>query len=191
MYFNPRSPCGERLSGASRLLCAPLFQPTLPVRGATCNSPLFDRNVSISTHAPRAGSDHLKLRHLPHLAVISTHAPRAGSDGGNRRPAGGDEISTHAPRAGSDGAYRRDACRECYFNPRSPCGERRGLIRVCLHLIHISTHAPRAGSDEARDAFFARQDVFQPTLPVRGATASTNKFEALILYHKYNFGIIP
>lgn len=31
---------------------------------------------------------------------------------------------------------------------------------------------------------------FQPTLPVRGATASTNKFETLILYHKYNFGII-
>ena len=34
-YFNPRSPCGERLYGATAFLCHPKFQSTLPVWGAT------------------------------------------------------------------------------------------------------------------------------------------------------------
>ena len=33
--FNPRSPCGERLSNVSAFSAAFLFQPTLPLRGAT------------------------------------------------------------------------------------------------------------------------------------------------------------
>ena len=57
--------------------------------------------------------------------------------------------------------------------------------------VFISTHAPRAGSDKRILHTYLSNTLFQPTLPVRGATASTNKFEALIVYHKYNFGIIP
>ena len=127
--------------------------------------------------------------------------------------ADGFEISTHAPRAGSDGTRIHWPLWRQYFNPRSPCGERRlgicrifemrristhapragsDLIATSSHTRHlISTHAPRAGSDLVSQ-FFRDLDLrFQPTLPVRGATASTNKFETLILYHKYNFGIIP
>ena len=33
--FNPRSPCGERLSAHSRSASSVMFQPTLPLRGAT------------------------------------------------------------------------------------------------------------------------------------------------------------
>ena len=56
-YFNPRSPCGERLvrgAGGDRHI---LFQSTLPMRGAT--SPWAPGSVlwSISIHAPHAGSD--------------------------------------------------------------------------------------------------------------------------------------
>ena len=123
-HFNPRSPCGERLPQGDPVGVLLQFQPTLPVRGATLTvrsrsqrqsyfnprSPCGERrrwraprrcSDRISTHAPRAGSDHgeddARL-----LRPISTHAPRAGSDcvrGGGRalRP-----ISTHAPRAGSD-----------------------------------------------------------------------------------------
>ena len=46
--------------------------------------------------------------------------------------------ATLSPPGGCKGTH--------YFNPRSPCGERRaGHAR--LHLIAISIHAPRVGSD--------------------------------------------
>ena len=78
--FNPRSPCGERQQGGRIEALDILFQPTLPVRGATCKattirpprryfnprSPCGERLASVVANKP-----HVK---------ISTHAPRAGSD---------------------------------------------------------------------------------------------------------------
>ena len=101
-----------------------LFQPTLPMRGATVISGLGGVFVRISTHAPHAGSDASWYCHVS-ARIISTHAPHAGSDG---------PISTCSYTA-------------THFNPRSPCGER--------------PHSPHT-------AFPAR--AFQPTLPMRGAT---------------------
>ena len=125
---------------------------------------------------------------------ISIHAPRVGSDDRTKGIGGSDTaISIHAPRVGSDmifvpgllqqvgfqstlpvwGAtsirmlYWRPAC---YFNPRSPCGER--LVAETERLTdkhfnprspcgerlppagdpgglrRISIHAPRVGSDQ-------------------------------------------
>ena len=56
-------------------------------------------------------------------------------------------VSTHAPLAGSDTQNANVEWRVISFNPRSPCGERRGR--------------PDAGHRAAE---------FQPTLPLRGAT---------------------
>ena len=79
------------------------------------------------------------------------------------------QISIHAPRVGSDLFSEKNMKVGCYFNPRSPCGERRsefdylrnaltfqstlpvwGATRVVLagglNLL-ISIHAPRVGSD--------------------------------------------
>ena len=82
----------------------------------------------------------------------------------------GCDISIHAPLAGSDD-YRTPATSYGrYFNPRSPCGERRQADQRILWPIHISIHAPLAGSDgndARREADFF---VFQSTLPLRGAT---------------------
>ena len=80
LYFNPRSPCGERL------------------REFKAGNGIF----LISIHAPRVGSDH---QHHPGnlFLIISIHAPRVGSDT-NRwdTPALSLKISIHAPRVGSD-----------------------------------------------------------------------------------------
>ena len=112
-HFNPRSPCGERLSAKYNVSVV----------------------VYISIHAPRVGSDHPGLRHPEHHP-ISIHAPRVGSDlpqpppkapqirfqstlpvwGATGRAVKRDfplVISIHAPRVGSDGGawgtflYRR------------------------------------------------------------------------------------
>ena len=100
-YFNPRSPCGERLIVFEIDYPPTKFQPTLPVRGATPAT----------------------VQEVPPL-VISTHAPRAGSDRTAPAPAEQRRISTHAPRAGSDLTAFMLQWRAGHFNPRSPCGER-------------------------------------------------------------------
>ena len=88
IYFNPRSPCGERQIPLDNLLNVAKFQSTLPVWGATFRYLLPNQNPYISIHAPRVGSDSGLIRILRDQA-ISIHAPRVGSD----CPAGG--ISAH------------------------------------------------------------------------------------------------
>ena len=123
------------------------FQPTLPARGATIDGAGRKQCKTISTHAPRTGSDLacILLRspcqnfnpRSPHgerrrrstnkrgQFIISTHAPRTGSDREINLGKFTTLISTHAPRTGSDD-------RKVTFDAEN---------------LRISTHAPRTGSD--------------------------------------------
>ncbi len=169
--FNPRSPCGERLSLICDILTLMLFQSTLPVRGATTfvsislssssdfnpRSPCGERRSTTSSLLPR----HLQFQStLPvRGATVPLHLALALSGNFNpRSPCGERQIWSLCPLW------------QFHFNPRSPCGERHrtSLIRqsknrfqstlpvrgatgsdsdIMLHLIEISIHAPRAGSD--------------------------------------------
>ena len=55
--FNSRSPCGERQEEMERLMADAEFQLTLPVWGATSTRRSHHPGPTISTHAPRVGSD--------------------------------------------------------------------------------------------------------------------------------------
>ena len=55
--FNPRSPCGERLSRREVAAAGNEFQSTLPLRGATKYLEEGETLELISIHAPLAGSD--------------------------------------------------------------------------------------------------------------------------------------
>ena len=145
-YFNPRSPCGERLNALLDSLHNTVFQPTLPVRGATVLPTVLDQAEYISTHAPRAGSDRAFAK-VCYMCIISTHAPRAGSDPGCAK-----RIS-----------YRN------YFNPRSPCGERLDLVLRHAVVGQFQPTLPVRGATHTANAPVEVKQ-FQPTLPVRGAT---------------------
>ena len=169
--FNPRSPCGERPWTGEGQLAYQVFQSTLPVRGATCLISERHTDMTISIHAPRAGSDVLRINPLYYILAISIHAPRAGSDFYGRRrgcdPLNFNPRSPCGERLGGDSVVQREGD----FNPRSPCGERQYTTRSFGECPSISIHAPRAGSDADRWRP-PRCDVrFQSTLPVRGATA--------------------
>ena len=97
---------------------------------------------------------------------ISIHAPRAGSDGP-------EIVSTLA-----DGQFQstlpvRGATLRCcaphrspgYFNPRSPCGERRAQNNICKAVGCISIHAPRAGSDRQCPQAAPLLPYFNPRSP--------------------------
>ena len=147
------------------------FQSTLPVRGATMLLPAFTGSV------------------MPFQSTL----PVRGATTRSRCCPGGACISIHAPRAGSDFPRPLSRVWPPYFNPRSPCGERRA-VRFAARLTDsfqstlpvrgatrppkrtyqrdetISIHAPRAGSDAYCRKALRLVGGFQSTLPVRGAT---------------------
>ena len=56
-HFNPRSPRGERLMAICALVISFIFQSTLPAGGATTDQRQTPDTRRISIHAPRGGSD--------------------------------------------------------------------------------------------------------------------------------------
>ena len=196
IYFNPRSPCGERQHRVALCMTPVRISTHAPRAGSDFGRCGVDHKRGISTHAPRAGSDILSLV-APHISVlfqptlpvrgatfrsacwsicVSGFQPTLPVRGATAvySPCGTYHgISTHAPRAGSDLVFLHFSRPVHYFNPRSPCGERRKDADIGTAPCIISTHAPRAGSDN--DAIYRAMDTeqFQPTLPVRGATLTT------------------
>ena len=147
----------------------PEFQSTLPARGATRTIKKSCKNIWISIHAPRTGSDQIfivRIHHMsisihaprtgsdnqPHLtwffAFISIHAPRTGSDLNFANAILNRVISIHAPRTGSDEPALALRKLQCNFNPRSPHGERRGRCRY--HSFRHTHFNPRSPHGERR-----------------------------------------
>ena len=62
-----------------------------------------------------------------------------------------------------------------YFNPRAPCGARRGPDDRFHGYTMISIHAPHAGRDFGDYTVRVDDSVFQSTRPMRGATAKVYK----------------
>ena len=123
-YFNPRSPCGERLAEPEAQRAEALFQPTLPVRGATGRTV---RHVCIARFQPT----------LPVRGATADFNSMIGipNDFNPRSPCG-ERPSCFLPSIGMTNFNPRSPCGErpmgqyygfAYlqdFNPRSPCGER-------------------------------------------------------------------
>ena len=148
LYFNPRSPCGERLPCIIADDLNTAFQSTLPVRGATTWHRKIMAMRRFQSTLPVRGATY---RHVPNHRPEPYFNPRSPcgerpppwsclsgqrTDFNPRSPCGERPdnwrggltwvgISIHAPRAGSDGLIERRINRYKYFNPRSPCGERR------------------------------------------------------------------
>ena len=150
--FNPRSPCGERLKRSCISASRFRFQPTLPVRGATPDAREGPENRKISTHAPRAGSDHQIIHDCPNLRNFNPRSPCG------ERPCTccmrrcRRTFQPTLPVRGATIPFAARFVPPWYFNPRSPCGER-----------HLNAAAGQIGK------------IFQPTLPVRGATKGEAK----------------
>ena len=123
-----------------------MFQPTLPLRGATPPHGRFREGVCVSTHAPLAGSDgHLVVdRHS--VALFQPTLPLRGATvvlgldsrglwfqptlplRGATRPLGFfarlPRFNPRSPCGERQAARSSSRPSSCRFNPRSPCGER-------------------------------------------------------------------
>ena len=194
VYFNPRTPCGVRLSIISKIAAFYEFQSTHPMRGATVLREMARGQRWISIHAPHAGCDLSVLRNPASLNDISIHAPHAGCDRRTKSTSSRTNQfqSTHPMRGATCGAGRRSG-RPADFNPRTPCGVRRIVddhrvrrVVISIHAPHagcdlmleewknetlsISIHAPHAGCDGQSKTVKSCHGLFQSTHPMRGAT---------------------
>ena len=191
MYFNPRSPWGERPVLSFILGIWFAISIHAPRGGSDRGNGSEIVDVLISIHAPRGGSD---LRCKTHNANVGDFNPR--SPWGERPgldyrdltvelfqstlPVGGATrklsplsgvilISIHAPRGGSDHGNMPVAVIYLYFNPRSPWGERlckSGLIEINGE---FQSTLPVGGATTLMSETILPR-IFQSTLPVGGAT---------------------
>ena len=146
LHFNPRSPHGERPQSRRRRPAVSRFQPTLPARGATAEYLSAIAHRSISTHAPRTGSDERPQpadAHGSHFNPRSPHGERRGVPERHRAPLNFNPRSPHGERLSI--ASTRPTI--VIFQPTLPA---RGATICQLYIVtvgNISTHAPRTGSD--------------------------------------------
>ena len=123
------------------------FQSTHPLRGATGTGGGSQCRRDISIHAPLAGCDHLE---------------RAGENSWMRFQ------STHPLRGATTFGSSRSMM-IANFNPRTPCGVRRGAAGNGMGGREFqSTHPLRGATDFVRLNY--KTGKFQSTHPLRGAT---------------------
>ena len=110
--------------------------------------------------------------------TISTHAPRVGSDVKSSGETACTNISIHAPRVGSDICEPPRHKPRCNFNPRSPCGERLLLQADLVSFLLFQSTLPVWGATK-KGLICDPTGKFQSTLPVWGATAKADKCSML------------
>ena len=97
---------------------------------------------------------------------ISIHAPRVGSDSTQHGIPSNDANFNPRSPCGERRGDTPDCKTGCAdFNPRSPCGERHALLRTCTPLPAISIHAPRVGSDHHILVLSGNRANFNPRSP--------------------------
>ena len=165
VYFNPRSPHGERLCGAHGGHHADgYFNPRSP-HGERQQSALGSpENKRISIHAPRTGSDR-GASPSPGKGRISIHAPRTGSDPTNYAiPSVKERFQSTLPARGATRRLASICPSQTYFNPRSPHGER---LREWSLKNGYADFNPRSPHGERLDSMITAQNLgnFNPRSP--------------------------
>ena len=147
-HFNPRTPCGVRLTRWLQVRCTQIFQSTHPVWGATRSASFKDavRSLFQSTH-PVWGATTVVAALVNWWKFQSTH-PVWGATPGGMALRHFNLISIHAPRVGCDETAGEVTLHDTNFNPRTPCGVRQRRHCYEDNRCTISIHAPRVGCDE-------------------------------------------
>ena len=197
IYFNPRSPHGERRlacnlrriacdisihaprTGSDRTPCSspatrPYFNPRSPHGERPCPFRACARlDLFQSTLPARGATCRAKFASQSRSRFQSTLPARGATTRGCRKPVRRVDISIHAPRTGSDGPPGRTTALRSDFNPRSPHGERRSSCSGTKPvLIYFNPRSPH-GERRAVVLCVNVKCTFQSTLPARGATDTT------------------
>ena len=192
--FNPHSPCGERPIDAHRADAYNRISIHTPLAGSDTVAPFSTICATISIHTPLAGSDcrtHVSI-HAPlpfqstlplrgatqsyndaaaFAAKFQSTLPLRGATSFFRRIGALVKISIHTPLAGSDTGRWGSGYGLPYFNPHSPCGERRSLWTKRLASVRFQSTLPLRGATNAAKSVGLSQNISIHT-PLAGSDAS-------------------
>ena len=148
-YFNPHSPCGERLHADFAPFAAELFQSTLPLRGATrARSRRCRPCFYFNPHSP-CGERRARKRSPRSFIEFQSTLPLRGATFFTGSSFGGMLFQSTLPLRGATVLHALHVRPRSDFNPHSPCGERPWFSAWMVNVF----------------------SSFQSTLPLRGATA--------------------
>ena len=147
-----------------------MFQPTLPLRGATEGFQQIIARDSFQPTLPLRGAT-MNLSRSPLLSMFQPTLPLRGATDGRG------DIRLVQPRFNPRSPCGERPCsgawssRERGFNPRSPCGERQDMAGCGVVAGEVSTHAPLAGSDRP-DAQRVRHERVSTHAPLAGSDSA-------------------
>ena len=158
MQISIRAPlAGSDFKVAVAVHAVVLFQSALPLRGATARAWVADNPD----------------------AWISIRAPLAGSDAGDTKAERQENLFQSAlPLRGATSKAMQTKRKRTYFNPRSPCGERRDTTRCATRAEYFNPRSP-CGERHAKASGDKPVKEFQSALPLRGATLSGSRETAV------------
>ena len=145
--FNPRSPCGERRPALWLRRRRRDFNPRSPCGERRMDWKSRRKTLFISIHAPRVGSDSMASACLFIMALFQSTLPVWGATGKGHPCVNLPGFQSTLPGWGATRRQKSRPHRSGNFNPRSPCGERPNPGPLRLRSRAISIHAPRVGSD--------------------------------------------
>ena len=195
-WFQSTRPVRGATTLKLQTLRATLVSIHAPRAGRDAHLVLNRQPAQVSIHAPRAGRDGFARSATRGRQRFQSTRPVRGATGhrdyGNgawlwfqsTRPVRGATtlVVDTADAAEFQSTRPRPASPTWRFNPRAPCGARRGRPRPQPRARAVSIHAPRAGRDLASTSLALRPTRFQSTRPVRGATRSSCKHSARQLF---------
>ena len=168
--FNPRAPCGARLSMPTETNYLITISTHAPLAGRDRRRGSSNPYENISTHAPLAGRDLHRKRHIRVGGEFQPTRPLRGATvvlGGGVNLALG--FQPTRPLRGATRNVVLSNAGEC-ISTHAPLAGRDRFITGSKKRRNISTHAPLAGRDEHDRRIYMPEVVFQPTRPLRGAT---------------------
>ena len=186
-YFNPRSPCGERLLALKMSFGTGDFNPRSPCGERHDVLAETAKQLNISIHAPRVGSDSKSTLPIITTVRFQSTLPVWGATLDLTLTTSRATFQSTLPVWGATAARSRSSIRASFqstlpvwgatppaqerrrlppnFNPRSPCGERRCFQFSRYTPRPISIHAPRVGSDQRRHRSLCAPRHFNPRSP--------------------------
>ena len=169
-YFNPRAPCGARLTGSRDSQSCHYFNPRAPCGARHFVNVGSVLEIIISIHVPHAGHDFPVTEYRVPLNVFQSTCPMRGT---THRPVKlflRHRFQSTCPMRGTTCLFRLYWASARDFNPRAPCGARLTRSTSSYSPNPFQSTCPMRGTTHRPVKLFLRHR-FQSTCPMRGTTA--------------------
>ena len=181
--FNPRTPCGARPCPSTRSSAVLLnFNPRAPCGARLKKSSISTSLMDFNPRAPCGARPTCSLYMISTSLFQSTRPLRGATPHSPASRSVSCRFQSTRPLRGATDCEVRVRRAASNFNPRAPCGARPQRADAVCKVAGISIHAPLAGRDLRGTTAQSSLHQFQSTRPLRGATSGRTVLFPTILF---------